>query len=38
VVFDDSKEDQVEAAFFVEGNLPATWDNTEILNWRKNVG
>lgn len=35
VVYDDSKEDQVKAAYFIEGNSPATWNDTEILKWRK---
>lgn len=35
VCFDDDDEDEHDFAYFVEGNIPGTWDNETVLDHRK---
>lgn len=35
VAYDPDDEDSTKYAFFVESNLPSTWDDKEVLDWRR---
>ena len=37
IKYNDDDRDATEYAFFVEANLPARWDDKEVLDWRKPV-
>lgn len=33
ICFDDSNEKQIDAAYFIESNMPATWDDDYVFDW-----
>lgn len=40
VYFDDSEyaKDSQEYAYFVESNLPSTWNDNQVLDWKQSKG
>jgi len=33
ICFDDNDEKQINAAYFIEENMPATWDDDYVFDW-----
>ena len=33
ICFDDENEKQCDAAYFIESNMPATWDDNYVFDW-----